>query len=491
MRLRERQPAYRDTISNTALGILLAITFLFPILLCAVFFPTPSRDLREHINLGLTFPLHTLPNPPLQTWITGTIALSGARDSWLFVMIAQILNFIGLAYLVRTARVFIGEEKVLPLIIMFCGGLCYSVATLSLALNADQIQVPIAAGMFFHALAAARDNRWRDWLAFGALAGLAMLAKYSSAVLMAAMLCGAIYESSLRKIFRNGRLYAAGVLALSIAALNIVPELFQPDAVGYASRQFDFSASLQRRGRALGELVGSIFLYGCPVVFGLVVVAWRGKLRPSWVRDPWQTFVVTTALGVMLILFLMIAVGGLAYSARHGISFFGIWLLALVTVLTFQPDGVRTLANVLLVCWAVLVVASLIYSQVVVHTVLREPSPSAAKALRDVWDRQFACGPAYVIGDNRAARGIAIYFGRPVKGIGAHELGRSGWFDLEHVQRLGGIVVIAPDLDDYRPPALSLLVADSAKHQLSLPYRRTLSTRSQFYLYYLIAPRGC
>jgi hypothetical protein len=133
MHLRERQPAHRGTVSDTALGILLAITFLFPIVLCAVFFPTPSGDLREHINLGLTFPLHTRPNPPLQTWLAGTIALSGARDSWLFVTIAQILNFIGLAYLVRTARVFIGEEKVLPLIIMCCGGLFYSAATPSLA----------------------------------------------------------------------------------------------------------------------------------------------------------------------------------------------------------------------------------------------------------------------------------------------------------------------------------------------------------------------
>ena len=353
------------------------------------------------------------------------------------------------------------------------------------------IQVPIAAGMFFHALAAARDNRWRDWLAFGALAGLAVLAKYSSAVLMTAMVCGAIYESSLRKVFRNGRLYAAGVLALSIAAVNLVPELLHPDAVGYASRQFDLSGSLQRRGRALGELVGSIVLYGCPVVLGLIVVAWRGKLRPSWARNSWQTFIVVTALGVILILFLMIMFAGLGYSKRHGIPFFGIWLLALVTVLTFHAEGVRTLANLTLAFWAVLVLGSLIYSQVVVHTVFREPSPAAAKALRDIWDRQFACGPAYVIGDNRATRGIAIYFGRPVKGIAAHELGRSGWFDLEQVQQLGGIVVIAPDLGDYRPPALNLIVADSTKHQLTLPYRRTLSTRRQSYLYYLIAPHGC
>jgi hypothetical protein len=439
----------------------------------------------------LTFPLRTWPNPPLQTWLVGAIALSGARDSWLFIAVAQILNFIGLAYLVRTTRAFIGAEKVVPLVIVFCGGLCYSAATPPMALNADQIQVPIAAAMFFHALSAARDNRWRDWIAFGALAGLAVLAKYSSGILMAAMLCGAIYEPSLRKVFLNGRLYAAGVLVLSIAAVNIIPELLHPDAVGYAAEQFDVLRSLLLRGRAVGELLGSLFFYGCPLLLGLVIVAWRGNLRPAWALGPSQTFIVATAASVGLLLFSMIVFGGLGYRLRHGVPFFGIWLLAIVTVLSFRPKGVRELANVILACWAVQVFGSLIYSQVVVHTVLREPSPAAALALLDTWDRQFVCGPAYVIGDDRAARGIAINFGRPVKAIALDEIGRPDWFDPELVQRLGAIVVMAPELGSFRPPALNSLIAGSAGHQLSLPYRHTFSTRRQIYIYYLLAPRGC
>src|SRR5262249_50362516 len=232
---REFRPRIHDAASRAQIATLLAVTFLYPIALCAVFFPTPSGDLREHINLGLTFPLQTWPNPPLQTWTAGAVALFGPRDSWPFVAIAQILNFIGLAYLVRTTRTFIAAEKVQPIIIIFCGALCYSAATPSLAFNNDQILIPLAAGMFFHALAAARDNRWRDWLLFGALAGLSVLAKYSSFVLLAAMLGGAICDPSLRKSFRNARLYAACGLALSVVSVNIIPELLHPDAIGYAA----------------------------------------------------------------------------------------------------------------------------------------------------------------------------------------------------------------------------------------------------------------
>ncbi len=63
------------------LAALFAITFLFPVLLCAVFLPTPTDDLREQINVGLLFPLHTWKNPPLQSWLAGLVALTGARDA--------------------------------------------------------------------------------------------------------------------------------------------------------------------------------------------------------------------------------------------------------------------------------------------------------------------------------------------------------------------------------------------------------------------------
>src|SRR5262249_51774542 len=152
---------------------LLGVTFLFPVVICAVFFPTPAGDLREHINLGLTLPLYTGINPPLQTWIAGLVALTGARDGWAFVLVAQILNFVGLIYLAMIVRTFVGPNAVMPLVIIFCGSVYYSLATPSMVLNADQIQVPIWAAILFHALLAQRDNRWRDWLICGALFGVA------------------------------------------------------------------------------------------------------------------------------------------------------------------------------------------------------------------------------------------------------------------------------------------------------------------------------
>ena len=83
------------TVRSGVTRALLALMFFYPVVLCAVFFPSPAGDLREHINLGLRMPLHTWDNPPLQTWVTGVIALAGAYDSWAFVLAAQVINLIG------------------------------------------------------------------------------------------------------------------------------------------------------------------------------------------------------------------------------------------------------------------------------------------------------------------------------------------------------------------------------------------------------------
>jgi hypothetical protein len=76
-----------------------------------------------------------------------------------------------------------------------------------------------------------------------------------------------------------------------------------------------------------------------------------------------------------------------------------------------------------------------------------------------------------------------------MKAIALDEISRPNWFDPERVRRLGGIFVIAPDLGS--PANLHPLISHSIAHELSLPYRRTLSTKKQNYIYYFLAPRGC
>lgn len=476
------------TVNSTSIRLLLAITFLYPVVLTAVFFPTPASDLREHINLGLTLPLYTWKNPPLQTWLAGGVALLGARDAWPFVLVAQALNFIGLIYLVAIARKFIGPQAVVPLIILFCGSAYYSLAVPSMVLNADQIEVPIWAAIFYHALSAGRDDRWRDWLLTGVLFGVAFLAKYSAVVMLAALLIGAFCVPSYRKIFVNRKLYAAALVSVPIIAINVIPELLHGDAIHYGADKFN-GAFLPSRLVGIGHLLRSFVLYGAPALIGIAVLAWHRDVgRPRWPSDLAQRVIVFSALAILAAMVLLIVIPGLRNTTRYAYPFYGLCLLALLCAVDIAPQGWRRFANVTLAIWAAIIAGTLVYTQFFINSRLREPAPAAADTLRSSWDGQFSCGPAYILGDDRTARGIAIYFNRGVHGIALDEINRKDWFNPDEVERRGMIVLTTPDQVAAIGPRW---LAGRTVATLDIPYRRTLQSRTHGYVYAFVPPRDC
>ena len=71
-------------------------------------------------------------------------------------------------------------------------------------------------------------------------------------------------------------------------------------------------------------------------------------------------------------------------------------------------------------------------------------------------DRRFSCGPAYIIGNDRSVRLIAINYGKPVLGLAFDDTARPDWMDKGRLARLGAIVVAGPEYA-VRPELASLV----------------------------------
>src|SRR5262245_55653058 len=204
---------WRGTDSAHRPGVcLMALVLGMPVVFAAAFFPTPSEDLREQINWGSTFLLHTSKHPPLQTWLAQLVALTGARDAWAYVLLAQLLNLAGIVYAVKIAREFIDARLGWPVAIALCGNLLISVEALTTALNADQILGPLWLAVLYHALRAARDDRWHDWVACAGFGGLALLAKYFSAAYLLALAIALVMHRPV--LLRSFKPYEATFLCL-------------------------------------------------------------------------------------------------------------------------------------------------------------------------------------------------------------------------------------------------------------------------------------
>lgn len=470
------------------LGVLLALAFVFPVLLCLVFFPTPAIDLREHINWGLHFPLYTWKLPPLQDWLAGLVALTGLRDAWPYVLVAQLINFAGLTYLVRIARDFIDERAAIPIAIAFCGSIFSSVAVVDTALNADQIQMPLWLGVLYHALRGARDDRWADWLACGALAALGILAKYFTFFLLLALTLAVLAAPSHRALLRRPGPYVAAAIAAAVFALHLVPLLSVQGMFGYAGETLQPTAGITRRLDWFFSVVGSVALFGLPLLIALGIVARRSQLRWAGVPQDGAPRVILLTAAFLYGITLLLTLLGLRFRIRYGGPMLPFAMLALFCLV--RLEAVRDFLRAMLVIWGVMAAGIAALAIGFPRVYLREPAPQAAAMMRADWDKTYSCGPAYVLGHLHPAHAIGLYFGRGVTGVSYGDYHHAQWVDPTRLRRLGAIIVeTAPDL--MYPPFAAAFPQMTPPKTLQLTYRRTSGGPQHTYVYRFVPPQGC
>jgi len=478
-------------LRSRKIAALAIVAFAYPILVTLIFFPTPSSDLREHIDWGLHFPLYTWKHPPLQSWLAGLIALSGARDAWTYTLSAQMLNVVGVVYLVRTAQVFVGGTAAPAIVIAVCGCIYFVGAVVSFVINADQILFCLWSGTLFHALAASRRDRWRDWFALGCFASLSLLTKYFSVVLIVALLCAGARVLAGR-LFANPRLYVAALVCAGIFAVHAIAVLAHPDSLQYGMLHFHPIGVFFPRLVPLLYLVVSILIYGFPFLFAVGIAAYRGHVR--FVTRPMgdaRRLIVATVLIVVLFLALSILFGGLDYEPRYALPVFGPIVLAGLCVIEIDPKGLRWCSLAALSVWSLFLVGTCLYAITFVNDKLREPAVAAAAILGAEWDARYPCGPSYILGDGRTAHVLAIYyFLRPITGVSPDDFRFAQWIDKERLAQLGAIVAGTPDTS-YQIEFTFGFLTHTTVQTISLPFRRTFSSRQYRYIYSFVAPLNC
>lgn len=470
------------------LGVLLALTFAIPIVLCLTVFPTPAIDLREHINWGINFPLYTWKLPPLEDWLAGLVALTGVRDAWPYVLLAQLINFVGLYYLVRIARDFLGGETAIPIAIAFCGSIFSSVALVDTALNADQIQMPLWLGVLHHALRGARDDRWADWLACGAFAALGILAKYFTFFLLLALTLAVLLTPSHRVLLRRPGPYVAAAIAFAVFVLHLVPLMQAPGAFGYAGETLQPAAGVIRRLDWLFSVIGSVALFGLPLIIALAVVARRRQLFFVGLPADGAPRVILLTAGLLYGITLIFTLLGLRFRVRYGGPMLPVGLLGFFSVV--RVEAWRDFRRAMLVIVAVVAAGTVGLALAIPRLYLREPAPAAAALMRADWNKSYACGPAYVLGYLHPAHAIGLYFGGGVIGASYGDYHHAQWIDHDRLRRLGAIIVeTAPDT--LYPPFAAAFPQMTPPKLLQLPYRRTLQAAEHTYVYRFVPPQGC
>lgn len=143
---------------------------------------------------------------------------------------------------------------------------------------------------------ALEDDRWRWWLTAGVAAGAGLQTKYTMILFATSVVLHLATSATLRRQFRNPRLY----LTMALAALIFAPNLWWNAVHGWPTLHHTESISHLESSPGLhwhhlGDFLGSQFAVMGPLFFGTWL--WLTLYRPArWWADPRLRFLALFAL---------------------------------------------------------------------------------------------------------------------------------------------------------------------------------------------------
>ena len=176
--VRDMPPAMRF------LGVVMLLQLVLWTIVPDLLFSILPLDTLEAIAWGSGFSLGNAKHPPLTGWIAGLTAAAVRHADWTFYLLSQICAVGGMVFIYLLAREFLGRggsvlAALTPQFILY-----YNVTSFEFNVNMPMLLLWPAAALFF--VRACKRDRLRDWILLGIAAGLCILCKYYSALLLVA-----------------------------------------------------------------------------------------------------------------------------------------------------------------------------------------------------------------------------------------------------------------------------------------------------------------
>lgn len=286
-------------------------------------------DVVEGIFWGREWQMGYYKHPPLSSWVLySAYALLGKSGPYLLSQLCIALT-LWLVYRLGK-RITDPARAALGSLLLLC---VFYFNYPALEFNHNIAQLPVWAGLIYLLHKAVSEHKLRDWLLFGALAGLGMLVKYSVAVLL---ITAVLYSllSAHRRLWLSKKPWLALLLALLIFAPHVY-WLFSNDWLPFHYTQSRAAeASGAQRLSALTFLLTQAANH-LPLM--LVLLLTRTKIaRPHTDNVSPQNFRFLLALGIgpALLISLLGAGFGIVLRDMWGLP---MWTLSALLVSTAIP----------------------------------------------------------------------------------------------------------------------------------------------------------
>ncbi len=444
-------------------------------------------DTQEAMVWGKYCLLGTTKHPPLSGWLAYNFwQLCGRWDGAMYIL-SQLCVAAGVLYIYKLAREFLDEKRAIVAALLQFGVIYYNFS--SVEFNVNVISLALWPAVAFYFWRGYTQNRWRDWLLFGLFAGLNLLNKYVGGLLLAAIGVFVVVNPAARQLLKNGKAYAAGLLALAVVA----PHLWWLYQTDFAA--FDYLAHRSSAGKIttwVRHFIYPLKFLSAQVLFAAAagLTYWlfyrRNPSQPRKLRQDQTQFLLIVGLLPLAVWVAISLLGGHALKSMWGfpcLFMLGI-MLGYFWPVKCAEKQLKQIFTAMAVWTSLFAVAYGVQCMLTTSERFQTDSIKVVRQLEDAWRQNMSKQPLeYVGADVWYANLPALYGSREIKPMIWLEPKANPWFDVTDWQQKGALI-IAGNKEEYDTYRQKLGAALTAPQTLQLTFTNRLGKSKNKQIYY-------
>lgn len=389
-------------------------------------------------------------NPWLNAWLTRlAVELGGISDIFIYLF-SQLCVALAFWSAWRLGLKMLSPLQALAAVLMLVAIQYYTLAAIDFNDNVLELGLwPLLMLLFYRAIT---GQRCWDWLGVGLIAGLAMMTKYYTAILLLSMFIFLIWHPVARISFKKSGLYL-GVLLFVLLIIPHVIWLFQHDfiTVGYALKRVNDQGQVTLWSYiqpglkfALMQLVAFLGAVG---LFGFLLSRKGCSRRSDVVRVREEIafnkqFLWIVGVGPYLITVLLALIAGWQLHTMWGTPLLSCWGLLLMYYV--QPTITRArFYRFLVAVWVVFIALLCGYAWVMLKPGNTNsgnfPARLFAEEITTIWHTHYQEPLPYVVGDRVLCSNITRYsFDKPQAHL-QWDTTMNPWIDEQKLRHQGGV----------------------------------------------------
>lgn len=388
-------------------------------------------------------------HPPLAAWLSALAANLGGTRHWPVYLLSQLSVCLGYGAIWRLANHFLKPAAALIATVLLASIWYYTIATPKF--NPNTLMIPIWALFSLCFYRAYQHGRYLDWIGAGILAGLCILTKYESAIILIVAFSLLLVSPYGRRYLCRPQLYLAIVLMLIVWSPNLYWNAKHnwieiQYALGRAGDYSDVSqgwfSHIYWPYEFLIQQLGTLCL--CLLLLLFLVFAPRQRTELPHNR---RLFLGFFGLGPLVITLIISAVSGMYLYAKWASAYFNCLPLLVIALLGVEFNArwrktYYTIAIVCVVLTALLRGLYLQYGPSILHRAEADayfPGPEIAAHAQAIWKQHSQTPFRNVAGHHYLVANIAVYAPSQPKPYFDWSAQQSPWLNDDTIKQQGSV----------------------------------------------------